>query len=58
MNTANAHKLMEVGFGKTVAHRIVHHQKHCAPFRSVEELLEIDGITSGDLRELRDKLEV
>lgn len=58
MNTANVHTLMEVGFSKTVAHRIRHHQKNCTPFRDIDELLTIDGITSGDLRKLRDKLEV
>lgn len=58
VNKDNAHKLMEVGFSKTVANRIVHHQKNCTPFRDIDELLEIDGITRGDLRKLRDKLEV
>lgn len=58
VNSANAYKLMEAGFSKTVANRIVHHQKNCAPFRNVEELLEIDGITSGNLRKIRENLEV
>lgn len=58
MNTDNVYKLMEAGFSKTVAHRIVHHQKNCSPFRGIEELLEIDGVTYRDLRKLRDKLEV
>lgn len=58
VNTANVYKLMEVGFSKTIAGRIVHHQKNCAPFRDIEELLEIDGVKKGDLRKLRDKLEI
>lgn len=58
VNRDNAYKLMEAGFSKTVANRIVHHQKNCTPFRDIDELLEIDGITRGDLRKLREKLEV
>jgi competence ComEA-like helix-hairpin-helix protein len=58
INTASPRELMAVGFSKEVAHRIVYHQKNRVPFKSIDELLEIDGVKTRDIRKLRDKLEV
>ena len=58
INTASARKLMAVGFSKEVASRIVHSRKMRGPFNAVDDLERVDGISAGDIRKLRDLLEV
>ena len=58
INTASPRELMAVGFSKEVAARIIHHRKMCPPFKNIDELTEIDGLKTRDIRKLRDKLEV
>ena len=58
VNTANVTELMNVGFSKPVAGRIVATVKKYGPFRSLDELTQVDGMRGKTLRKLRDKLEV
>ena len=58
INTASARKLMAVGFSKEVASRIVHSRKMRGPFNAVDDLERVDGISAGDIRKLRDMLEI
>ena len=58
INTASARKLMGVGFSKEVANKIVHSRKMAGPYKTVDDLERVDGVSAGDIRKLRDMLEV
>lgn len=58
VNTATIRELVQVGFGKTEAARIVLWGQNCGGFESLEDLTAVDGITGKMVRKLRDKLEI
>ena len=58
VNEANIRELMGVGFGKPEAGRIVNWVKKYGPFKSLDDLLQVDGVTGKVLRKLRDDLTV
>lgn len=58
INLASRYELMQVGFNKTQAAKIVHSRKHKGPFRSIDDLLDVESVKQKDVRKLRDLLEV
>jgi len=59
LNTASTDQLEELpGIGKTLAGRIVEYREQNGLFESVEELILVDGIDTGLLRELIGKIGV
>lgn len=55
---ANIYDLMEAGFGKPEAGRIVSWVKKYGGFESLDDLTKVDGVTGKTLRKIRDNLEV
>ncbi|MGH9862012.1 MAG: ComEA family DNA-binding protein [Candidatus Acidiferrales bacterium] len=54
INTATVEELAQLpGVGKTIARRIVRHREKSGPFRRVDELLVIRGISAKKLEALR-----
>lgn len=58
VNEANIHALMRTGLGKPEAARVAAWVKKYGKFKSVDDLIKVDGITGKVLRKIRDKLEV
>jgi competence ComEA-like helix-hairpin-helix protein len=58
VNTANIYDLMEAGFGKSEAGRIVRWVKKYGEFKNLDDLTKVDGVTGKSLRKIRDNLEV
>lgn len=58
VNTANIYELMGAGFGKSEAGRIVRWVKSYGKFKSLDDLVKVDGVTGKLLRKIRDNLEV
>lgn len=58
VNTATVRELMQVGFGKSEAARIVYWGQSCGGFDSLDDLTAVDGVTAKKVRKLRDKLEI
>lgn len=58
VNTATVRELMQVGFGKSEAARIVCWGQSCGGFDSLDDLTAVDGVTGKMVRKLRDKLEI
>lgn len=56
VNTASTRELMAVGFPKDAAGRISNIRKKFGDFKSVEDLLRVDGVSTKLLREVKDKL--
>ncbi len=54
INSANVDELKRLpGVGEKLAGKIVEHREHYGPFRRIEHLLLIDGISENRFRELR-----
>jgi competence protein ComEA len=54
LNTATVDELAKLpGIGKTIAQRIVRHREKSGPFRTVEELLVVRGISRKKFEQLR-----
>ncbi|MEJ7837393.1 MAG: ComEA family DNA-binding protein [Thermomicrobiales bacterium] len=54
INTANAAELDELpGIGEVLAARIIEHREQFGPFASVDQLLEVEGISESTVEELR-----
>lgn len=58
VNEANIYELMEAGFGKSEAGRIVRWVKKYGKFKNLDDLTKVDGVTGKSLRKIRDGLEV
>lgn len=58
VNTATVRELMQAGFGKSEAARIVCWGQSCGGFDSLDDLTAVDGVTAKLVRKLRDKLEI
>lgn len=58
VNEANIYELMEAGFGKSEAGRIVRWVKKYGKFKNLDDLTKVDGVTGKNLRKIRDGLEV
>ena len=58
VNTASTSDLMAVGFSKPAAGKINAHVKKYGPYKSVEDIKQIDEVSGKDFRKLRDYLEV
>lgn len=58
LNTADRQQLMQMeGVGEAKAQAIVEYRKENGPFRSVEQLIEVNGIGSATLETNRGRLE-
>ena len=58
INTASTRELMEVGFSKSAAAKIVNTRKKYGKFRTLDDLVYQEDVSGKTLRKLRDKLEV
>jgi len=59
LNTATAEELAQLpGVGEVIAARIVRHREVSGPFRSVDELLIVRGISRKKLEKLRPYVKV
>ena len=58
VNEATMNELIELGFSKPAAGRIVSHRKKYGPYKNVEDLKGVDDVPSKLIRKLKDVLEV
>ena len=58
VNTATMEELMDLGFSKPGAGKIVAHRKKYGPYKKVEDLKGVDDVPSKLIRKLKDVLEV
>ena len=59
VNTASVEQLMSVpGIGQVVAQRIVEFREKNGPYKSVDDLLKVQGIGEKSLAKLRDRISV
>lgn len=58
VNTATMEELMKIGFNKPGAAKIVAHRKKYGPYKKVEDLKNLDDVSSKLIRKLKDVLEV
>lgn len=58
VNQATMSELMELGFSKSAAGRIVSHVKKYGPYKKVEDLKGVDDVPAKLIRKLKDVLEV
>lgn len=58
VNEATMNELIELGFSKPAAGRIVSHRKKYGPYKKVEDLKGVDDVPSKLIRKLKDVLEV
>jgi len=59
VNSASVEELMSVpGIGQVVAQRIVEFREKNGPYKSVDDLLKVQGIGEKSLAKLRDRLTV
>ena len=59
MNTATVEELMSVpGIGQVIAQRIVEFREKNGPFKSIDDLLKVQGIGEKSLARIKDHLSV
>lgn len=58
INTASVKAMTDLGFTKQTAFHIIHNRKNKGPFRSVDDLKNVDTMDKKLLKKLRDRLEV
>lgn len=58
VNEATMNELIDLGFSKPAAGRIVAHRKKYGPFKKVDDLKKVDDVPSKLIRKLKDVLEV